>query len=86
MINFITTISKLTIISFKESLFLGSYNPLTFSKIKALGLAFFTTLIVSFQSFPLGSSKPFFFPATDQAWQGTPPTIKSDLGELFLLK
>ena len=51
--------------------------------MNALGFDFLIILKQSVHNLPLGSSKPFFDPATDHAWQGTPPTTISALGELL---
>ena len=47
-------------------------NPLTFSWIIYLQLVNLAILIVSKNNLPLGSSSPFYRPATDIDWQGDP--------------
>ena len=58
---------------------------LTFSSIKALGILgnSVIALQISKKRLPLGSLKPFWYPATEKAWQGNPPT-KTSTGFNFL--
>ena len=75
-----------------KALVLSFNTPSTFSQsimvfcfpLIDLTISFFSIISTSFKvKLPLSSPKPFFQPASENAWQGVPPQIKSGASIFF---